>query len=141
MYVSCVFAPCFIFLGRLGDDSTLKRVSHRQCPDAIPARAGISCAKRRWTSSVVPVAIISHDGTSQRSLHCTITMARAVFTVLAVVAAILAGIFQLSVKPKLVILGQGRVIVPVGNSKCKTYSELQACESMRSTLDASPRRS
>lgn len=60
--------------------------------------------------------------------------ARLVVTVLVGLAAVLGGFYQLSLKPKLVVLGEGRVVEPVGNSDCKTYAEAQACESALSSL-------
>ncbi|THH04497.1 hypothetical protein EW145_g5482 [Phellinidium pouzarii] len=55
-------------------------------------------------------------------------MARLLLTVLVALAAVLGGYYQFNLKPRLVVLGQGRVIVPIGNTKCKTYDDAQACE-------------
>ncbi|KAI5123880.1 hypothetical protein M0805_005697 [Coniferiporia weirii] len=55
-------------------------------------------------------------------------MVRLLVTVLVALAAVLGGLYQFSLRPKLVVLGQGRVINSVGNTKCKAYAEAQACE-------------
>ena len=61
-------------------------------------------------------------------------MPRLLVTVLVTLLAIAGGFYQITLKPKLTILGRGRVIQPVGNTKCKTYPELQACESTSPSL-------
>ena len=50
-------------------------------------------------------------------------------TVFVGLVAVLVGFYQFSVRPKLVVLGEGRVVQPVGNTKCVTYPESKACES------------
>jgi len=54
-------------------------------------------------------------------------MARPSKTVLAAVFAVLAIIYQFTIKPKLALYGQGRVIESIGNSKCQKYPEVKAC--------------
>lgn len=58
-------------------------------------------------------------------------MTRVILTIVAALAAVLAGFYQISLKPKFTVLGEGRVIEPVGNTKCKVYKEVEACESKR----------
>ncbi|EJD03191.1 calcium-dependent phosphotriesterase [Fomitiporia mediterranea MF3/22] len=53
---------------------------------------------------------------------------RVLLTVLVGFAAVLSGLYRLSIKPKLEFFGEGRVVQPVGNTKCKSYPEAQACE-------------
>ncbi|KAL5484949.1 hypothetical protein ACEPAI_7591 [Sanghuangporus weigelae] len=55
-------------------------------------------------------------------------LGRFLLTVLVGVAAILGGVYQIKIKPKLTVLGEGRIVRPVGNTRCKTYPEAQACE-------------
>jgi len=50
------------------------------------------------------------------------------YGVLAVFVAVLAGVYQLYVKPLLVTLGKGRIIESIGNEACIIVPELQACE-------------
>lgn len=58
-------------------------------------------------------------------------MARPVLlTVLVALAAILGGYYQFHLKEQMKILGiTGRVLTPVGNTKCKAIPESKACES------------
>ena len=54
---------------------------------------------------------------------------------LVALVAVLASFYQVSLKPKLIVLGWGRVLHPTGNTKCKTYPEVQACESKSLLLE------
>ena len=56
-------------------------------------------------------------------------MSRLVLTVLVGLVAVVTGFYQLVIRPKLVVLGEGRIIQPIGNTKCVTYPESNACES------------
>ena len=56
-------------------------------------------------------------------------MSRLVLTVLFGLVAVVTGFYQLVIRPKLVVLGEGRIIQPIGNTKCVTYPESKACES------------
>ncbi len=56
-------------------------------------------------------------------------MARPSLTVLATIFAVLAVIYQFTIKPKLVLYGHGRVIESIGNTKCQKYPEVKACGS------------
>jgi len=56
------------------------------------------------------------------------------YGVLAVFVAVLAGVYQLYVKPLLVTLGKGRIIESIGNEACIIVPELQACESGLTSL-------
>ncbi|EJD03198.1 calcium-dependent phosphotriesterase [Fomitiporia mediterranea MF3/22] len=55
-------------------------------------------------------------------------MSRILVTFLVGLVAILIGFYQLSLRPKLAILGVGREVRPVGNTRCKVYPDAQACE-------------
>ncbi|PAV18920.1 serum paraoxonase arylesterase [Pyrrhoderma noxium] len=55
-------------------------------------------------------------------------MSRLVLTVLVGLVAVVTGFYQLVIRPKLVVLGEGRIIQPIGNTKCVTYPESKACE-------------
>jgi hypothetical protein len=62
--------------------------------------------------------------------HNTYTMARTASTVIVLLAAIIAGIYQLYFRHNLALFGLGRVIEHIGNADCVvTAPELQACES------------
>jgi len=52
-----------------------------------------------------------------------------VLNFLALVIAIVGGSWELLVKPRLMRLGYGRVLVPTNNDYCKKVPELAACES------------
>lgn len=56
-------------------------------------------------------------------------MSRTAFSVLALLLAVAGGTYQLYLRPILVILGQGRVVEPIGNKHCIAVPELKACES------------
>jgi hypothetical protein len=56
-------------------------------------------------------------------------MAQKTLTFITVLIALLAGVYQLHVKPLLTAFGVGRVIESIGNHDCTTVPELQACES------------
>ena len=56
-------------------------------------------------------------------------MTKLLLPIVAALAAVLAGFYQFSLKPKLTVLGIGRVVEPVGNTKCKVYKDAEACES------------
>lgn len=54
---------------------------------------------------------------------------RTILTVLAVLVALLGGVYQLRYKDLVSVVGFGRVIENAGSRDCKTIPELQACES------------
>ncbi len=54
--------------------------------------------------------------------------------ILVVLIATLAGSWHLVVKPRLEILGYGRVVEAINNRKCQVVPELSACESAFHTL-------
>jgi hypothetical protein len=56
-------------------------------------------------------------------------LSRLLLTVVVGFAAILGGLYQFKLKEKLKIGGIGRVVENVGNARCKTYPDVQACES------------
>ncbi|KAH8119425.1 calcium-dependent phosphotriesterase [Phellopilus nigrolimitatus] len=55
-------------------------------------------------------------------------MSRLLLTISVTIAAVIGGFYQFSLKPKLIVFGQGRVVEPIGNTKCKTYDGATACE-------------
>lgn len=54
---------------------------------------------------------------------------RTILTLLAVLVAVLGGVYQLRYKEFVSVLGFGRIVENVGSRDCKTIPELQACES------------
>ncbi|KAH6914438.1 serum paraoxonase/arylesterase [Coprinopsis sp. MPI-PUGE-AT-0042] len=57
-------------------------------------------------------------------------MGRLLINVLVVLAAVVGGLYQFKVKPRLERLGYGRVIQSIGNDRCTGIPELKACEKL-----------
>lgn len=77
-----------------------------------------------------PSLVVSRDGDAEASIfEEASTMGSTFLTISVVLVSILAGIYQLYLKPKLDVFGVGRVVEAVGTRDCITVPDLQACES------------